>query len=111
MEPTQILSEMSEAEASVFLCGQPHESLQPVPALERHQVCGVTCLRPSEHGQDLVGSELQRCQGRDGLAHLGREEPGIGGKIDLGSVLRGLDDEPGEPGVDLDPAYVQARLT
>ena len=95
-ELSEHVSEDGRAEAEVLLGCEPAESVETVARLDRHQVDEVAGLGAAEHGEHLVDGELLTGEHRSWPPGFGREEPGVGGKVELGAIVGALDDHAGE---------------
>ena len=103
VELDQHLREQARCEAAVLLNCEAAEPLETVVPLQRHQIDEVTGLGPPEDREHLVDGELLSAEQWCGSSRLRREQSRIGSQVDLGAIVRALDDESGESGTDLNP--------
>ena len=72
--------------------------------LDGEEVDEVTRFGPSEQCEHLVDRELLAAQCRCGLSTFCGEQPGVCGKVDLGSIVSTFNEEPREAGAHLHSA-------
>jgi hypothetical protein len=95
-------------EAAILFGRKCAKSIQAVAWLDGHQVDEVSRLRPSEHREHLVDSQLLAAQEWGRTRGLRREQSRVCAKVQLGSVLVALDYQPGKAWAVLNAVHRQA---